>query len=92
MVSSTGTSSASLTDSIRKLIADELGFAVEDVELEDCLRDDLGADSMDLISLQSALEDLCCIQIEDRELQQVRTVKEVIDLAWGKLPSVTVLK
>lgn len=77
----------SLTEKVREAIAGELGLAVDDVGLDDSLRGDLAADSMDVASLVVELEDVLGIEIVDDDVQKLVTVKDVIDYAWEKLVS-----
>jgi acyl carrier protein len=60
-----------------------------DVTREECVPeasfiDDLGADSLDLVELIMEMEETFSIQIADNELQQIRSIKDVLDYLRNK--------
>ncbi|MCX5837973.1 MAG: acyl carrier protein [Deltaproteobacteria bacterium] len=60
-----------------------------DVTREECVPeasflDDLGADSLDLVELIMEMEETFAIQIADNELQQIRSIKDVLDYLRNK--------
>jgi acyl carrier protein len=60
-----------------------------DVTREECIPeasfiDDLGADSLDLVELIMEMEETFSIQIADNELQQIRSIKDVLDYLRNK--------
>jgi acyl carrier protein len=68
-----------------------IGIIMEqlDVTREECVPkasflDDLGADSLDLVELIMEMEETFAIQIADNELQQIRTIKDVLDYLRNK--------
>jgi acyl carrier protein len=68
-----------------------IGIIVEqlDVTREECIPqasfiDDLGADSLDLVELIMEMEETFDIQIADNELQQIRSIKDVLDYLRNK--------
>jgi acyl carrier protein len=91
MESPTGTLSASVTLAVREVLADELGKPLDAIHLDDSVRDDLGVDSLEMASLQLALEERFTIDIEERDLLELRTVKDLVDHIWKQLPEVTEL-
>lgn len=56
-------------------------FNVEDkkVNLETSFRDDLNADSLDLVELIMALEDEFGLEIEDEDLDSIKTVGDAVE-------------
>jgi acyl carrier protein len=65
-----------LAERVHAVIAEELG--VDILSSGAALKGDLGADSMDVISLRIALEDEFTIAISDNDAEQLRTVSEVV--------------
>lgn len=63
---------------VRTVIRAELGLDEDALASASALRD-LGADSMDLVSLTMALEDEFKIEISDRDAAQLLTVQHVVD-------------
>ena len=71
-------------DKIVEIIAEELHADAEKITMETSFKDDLGADSLDLFELVSALENEYDIEIETEELVNLTTVKAVIECLQGK--------
>ena len=65
-------------ENIKKIIADQFDVDVEEISGETSLREDLGADSLDLLDLVMALEDEYSIEIDvEEELNSIQTVGDV---------------
>ena len=65
-------------EKVKKIIADQLGVAVEDVRPEASFVEDLGADSLDLTELIMAMEEEFDIEIADEDAQKLLKVKDVM--------------
>ncbi|MBE3594292.1 MAG: acyl carrier protein [Candidatus Carbobacillus altaicus] len=68
-----------LFEQIRDLIADRLGVEVEKITPEASFKDDLGADSLDLVELVMELEDEFDMEISDEDAEKINTVQDVLD-------------
>lgn len=66
-------------DSVKKIVAEQLGVDAEDIKPESSFVDDLGADSLDLVELIMALEEKFGIEISDEEAENITTVQQAID-------------
>lgn len=64
---------------VRDLLAEALHRDVSEIGLDDRLREDLGAESIDMMSLIFELEDVYGRQIEDDQLARLTTVRSVVD-------------
>lgn len=63
---------------VRRLVADHLGVGVEELMSEVSLRDDLAADSLDLVELAMALEAAFAIEVPQPILDGVRSFGDLI--------------
>ena len=65
-------------DEIRDLVAVQLG--ARGVAAGDRLVEDLGAESADVVNLVAALEDKYAIAVDEEEIADLRTVRDVFEL------------
>ena len=68
-----------MLEKMREIIAEQLNWEAESIQLETSFKEDLGADSLDLFELVMALEDEYSVDIPSEELQELTTVGAVID-------------
>ena len=71
---------------IRKIVAEELNVAEDDVTLTASFQDDLGADSLALVELIMALEEQFDLDsIPDEDAEKIKTVKDAVDYIDARL-------
>jgi len=63
---------------VRRLVAEHLGVGIDDLLSGVSLRDDLAADSLDLVELTLALEDEFAIVVPERLVDDVRTFADLV--------------
>lgn len=73
-----------LEEKVISIIMEQLDVTREECVLEASFIDDLGADSLDLVELIMEMEETFSIQITDNELQQIRSIKDVLDYLKNK--------
>jgi len=66
-------------DKVKEIIIEQLGADEEDITLAASFRDDLEADSLDLVELFMAFEEEFGGEISDEEAQKITTVGEAVD-------------
>lgn len=80
------------TEALAKLqgIAVEvLGVEIDAVTEDASFKDDLGADSLDLVEVVMALEEELQVTIPEEELADIKTVGQAVDMVLGKLAART---
>lgn len=66
-------------EKVKNLIADQLDVADKDSITEaSSITDDLGADSLDVVDLVMALEDEFSVEIPEDEVENIKTVGDII--------------
>ncbi len=68
-----------MLEKIREILEEELNIDPEDVNEDSDFRDDLGIDSLDLFELVMNLENEYGVEFPAEELENLRTVGDVID-------------
>ncbi len=68
-----------LTEKIIKLIAEQFNINESEITVDTSFNDDLNADSLDLVELIMALEDEFGLEIEDEEVEKIKTVGDARD-------------
>jgi acyl carrier protein len=66
-------------EQMKKVIVDLLGVEADKVTRDASFREDLGADSLDLVELIMEFEEQFGATISDEEAQQLKTVGQVVD-------------
>ncbi|GAK04680.1 acyl carrier protein [Geomicrobium sp. JCM 19037] len=64
---------------VTKIIVDRLSVEAADVKMEATFKDDLGADSLDVVELVMELEDEFELEISDEEAEKISTVADVVN-------------
>lgn len=64
---------------VKETIVDQLGANEDEITLGSNFRDDLEADSLDLVELIMAFEEEFNVEISDEEAQKITTVGEAVD-------------
>ena len=66
-------------EKVRDIIVDTLSCDADKVTMEATLADDLGADSLDAVELNMALEYNLGVAISDEELANMKTVGDIVN-------------
>lgn len=72
-------------DRVKKIIVDRLGVDEAEVTHEASFKDDLGADSLDVVELVMELEDEFDLEISDEEAEKINKVGEVVAYIQSQL-------
>ena len=71
-------------ENVRDIIVDTLSCNVEDVKLDTNLIEDLEADSLEIVELSMALQENLGVGIEDEDLENIKTVQDILDYIKSK--------
>ncbi len=74
-----------LEKKVIELVADELGINPEQVSLESSFVDDLGADSLSIVSMIMRVDDEFGIEIPEEDAEKIQKVKDVVEYLRARL-------
>ncbi len=69
---------ADVFESVKKIVIDRLSVDESKVTMEASFKEDLGADSLDVVELVMELEDEFDLEISDEDAEKISTVGEVV--------------
>jgi len=70
---------ADVLERITKIVVDRLEVEASEVTLEASFKDDLGADSLDVVELVMELEDEFGMEISDEDAEKISTVGDAVN-------------
>ena len=76
---------STVLERVTKVIVDRLGVDESEVKTEASFREDLGADSLDVVELVMELEDEFDMEISDEDAEKISTVGDAISYIEGKI-------
>lgn len=75
---------ADTLERVKKIIVERLGVEESEVTPEASFKDDLGADSLDVVELVMELEDEFGLEISDEDAEKITTVQDVVTYIESK--------
>lgn len=66
-------------EKIKMIISEQFSIDEEEITMETSFKDDLNADSLDLVELIMALEDEFELQVDDGEVENILTVGDAVN-------------
>ena len=72
-------------DKIIEIIAMQFNVDQDEITKETSFKDTLNADSLDLVELIMALEDEFGLEVEDEEVDEIKTVGDAVEYITNKL-------
>lgn len=74
-------------EKIQKILSNQLGMEVENIQPESTFVEDLGVDSLEMAELAMALEEEFDIRMEDDAMEGITTVEDLVELIKAKVGS-----
>lgn len=65
-------------EKVKEIIADQMGVSADDIKTETRLKEDLQADSLDVVELVMAAEETFGVEIEEEAVLGMATVGDVV--------------
>jgi acyl carrier protein len=72
-------------EQLKKIVANQLGRNVEELDINNELLNDLGGDSLDAVEITLSIEEQFNIRIADAEYVNLKTLQEYAELIKTKL-------
>jgi acyl carrier protein len=69
----------SIEDRVKKIVSDQLGTSLDEIQGDSSFVDDLGADSLDTVELVMALEEEFDLEIADEDAEKISTVNDAVE-------------
>ncbi len=70
---------------VKEIISEQFNVEEDSIHLDTSFRDDLNADSLDLVELIMGLEDEFDLQIEDDEVDSIKTIGDAVEFIKNEL-------
>ena len=67
-----------MLEKIKALLAEELGVNADEITAETSFKEDLGADSLDMVDLVMSIEEEFDIEVPDEAVENIKTVGDVV--------------
>ena len=71
-------------DKVKELISEQLDVKADDITEASNILDDLGADSLDVVDLVMALEDEFDVEIPEDQVENIKTVGDIVKFIEDK--------
>ncbi len=66
-------------EKVKSLLAEQLDADAESITMDTDIGNDLGADSLDVVEMIMSLEDEFGIQIPDEQIEEIKTVGDLVN-------------
>ena len=74
----------SIEDRVKKIVSDQLGTSLDEIQSDSSFVDDLGADSLDTVELVMAFEEEFGSEISDSDAEKILTVGDAVKFIENK--------
>lgn len=70
---------------VREIAAEQLGLALEEVQLDASISNDLGADTLDFLELVMAFEEEFEVEISEEDAERFNVLQDIVNHLTGGL-------
>jgi acyl carrier protein len=74
-----------LEERVAEIIVEQLGVSREEIKPEASFIDDLGADSLDIVELVMAMEEMFDVEIPDDDAEKMQTIGDAVKYLKEKI-------
>lgn len=75
-------------EQLKTMLAEQFGVDVESITMETSFEDDLGADSLDLVDMSMAMEEVFGVEeMTEEEIAGITTVGDLVRFLHGRVDS-----
>lgn len=68
-----------MVEQVKKVIAEQLGISVEEIDLDSDIMEVYGADSLDAVDMVMTFEDMFGVSVPDEDAIELRTVRKIVN-------------
>ena len=66
-------------EKITEILAEQLDADIDEMTMDTDIAKDLGADSLDVVELLMSIEDEFSVEIPDEEIENIKTIGELVE-------------
>lgn len=66
-------------ETLRGIVAEQLGISEDEITMNSSFENDLGADSIDLVEIVMAIEAECGFEISEEDVENIDTVAKALE-------------
>ena len=71
-------------EKLKKIIAEVCDVDEDKITMDSTFKDDLDADSLDMVEIGMAIEDIFEVEVTDKDVEKIRTVQDVVNFVCEK--------
>ena len=65
-------------EKVKAILSEQFDVEEDSITLESSITEDLGADSLDVVDLLMSIEDECEVEVPDSEVENIKTVGDLV--------------
>ena len=73
-----------MLNKVIEILAEKLDKDASEITAESSIKEDLGADSLDMVEIGMAIEDIFEVEVTDKDVEKISTVQDVVNFVCEK--------